>query len=179
MTSTVPKTDPPAAPSNDPVEAALNDPTTRAKMLRQAHAQLGNLADAEEVVDEAIMRLWKKKDQYDPNEGSVTQWLHKYVVYTVKEKFRDKKKHTGKGDVEWLEARPETEVDLADLRFQVERHVNKLKGNSQAVIKMRHFDDADDAEIARRLQTTAVNVRKIASRAIQQLREIAKKEGRQ
>ena len=178
MTSTVPKTEPPAAPPGDPVKDALEDPDTRARMVRHANALLRNLADAEEVVDEALMRLWKKKDEYDPAVGSVGNWLSRYVTNTIRERFRDRTRRAGSPLVEHCEARIDHEPDLADIRFQVERYLNKLAGEYKAAVKLRYLEDLEYAEIAVRLNTTPVNARAKVSRGLQQLREYAKKEGR-
>lgn len=177
MTSTVPKSIA-AAPPDDPVKEALENPEIRAKLLSRSFTALGNHADAQEAVQETLARAWAKRALYKPDCGSVSGWLYGFAANVFKEKYRDKKKHTGKVDVDWLQARPDNRVDQADIRFVVERHMTKLKGNYQAVIRMRHFEDADDAEIAKRLQTTCVNVRQLARRALVQLREFAMKEGR-
>jgi len=45
------------------------------RSMRLAQRVLGNAADAEEVVQEAFLRLWTKADTWQPGRGRFTTWF--------------------------------------------------------------------------------------------------------
>ncbi|MCA8884240.1 MAG: RNA polymerase sigma factor [Rhodobacteraceae bacterium] len=48
--------------------------------LNLARRMLGNQADAEDVVQEALLRLWKMAPDWDPGRARVSTWLYRVVV---------------------------------------------------------------------------------------------------
>lgn len=38
-------------------------------------ARMSTSADADDIVQEALIRAWRKRDRYDPNRGSLPGWL--------------------------------------------------------------------------------------------------------
>jgi RNA polymerase sigma-70 factor (ECF subfamily) len=50
------------------------------RSMRLAQRVLGNAADAEEVVQEAFLRLWTKADTWQPGRGRFTTWFFRILV---------------------------------------------------------------------------------------------------
>ena len=50
------------------------------RILRVAARVLGNAGDAEDVAQEAFLRVWSHADRWDPEKARVTTWLHRIVV---------------------------------------------------------------------------------------------------
>lgn len=50
------------------------------RSLRLAHRMTGNASDAEEVVQEAFLRLWSKADTWQRGRGKFTTWFFRIVV---------------------------------------------------------------------------------------------------
>jgi RNA polymerase sigma-70 factor, ECF subfamily len=178
---------PQTAPADDPVTAALSAAETVENLRRQARVLLNKAVrprpDVEDVVQNTVARALRLRDRYDPAKGTVGGWLHGILVWVVKEDVR--KTHglpaQPPDDSGWWDRVPtrySPEVDLADVRFLIERYVGKLSAASQAVVRMRHFDEREYPAIAAALNVTQVSARTLYSRAVIELKQLAAKEGR-
>lgn len=49
---------------------------------------LGNPADAEELVSEALVRAWRAAENYDPNRGRVASWLFGVAHNVARDRWR-------------------------------------------------------------------------------------------
>ena len=50
------------------------------RAIRLAQAIVGNAADADDVAQDAFMRVWSQAASFDPSLARFTTWLHRIVV---------------------------------------------------------------------------------------------------
>lgn len=71
--------------SSRPPEILGQDPSNRFEDAIEAYRRelvvgcyqmLGSVADAEDVVQEVMLRAWRARDRYDPSKASIRTWLH-------------------------------------------------------------------------------------------------------
>ncbi|WP_058244562.1 RNA polymerase sigma factor [Thalassovita autumnalis] len=60
------------------------------RVFAQAMRMLGNRAEAEDVAQEAMMRLWKIASQWRQGEAKVTTWLYRVVANLCTDRLRRK-----------------------------------------------------------------------------------------
>ena len=58
------------------------------RSLRLAQRMTGNASDAEEVVQEAFLRLWSKADTWQRGRGKFTTWFYRIVVNLCLDRHR-------------------------------------------------------------------------------------------
>ena len=56
--------------------------------LRVAQRMLGDLAEAEDVAQEAMLRLWRAAPGWQPGAAKVTTWLYRVVVNLATDRLR-------------------------------------------------------------------------------------------
>lgn len=66
--------DEPRRPSPGRFEDAIEQ--YRRELLVSCYQMLGSAHDAEDVVQETMLRAWRSRDAYDPDRASIRTWLH-------------------------------------------------------------------------------------------------------
>ena len=142
-------------------------PLTR-KMHWTAFSIMRNEQDAEDIVQEAFLKLWNKREELKHVTNDEA-----YCVTLVKNMCLDAKRAShaafDAGPPEELSLMAETEVDNEVERKQhmsvLKQCIDQLPAMQRTIITRRDIDDADYTDIALETGNTEANVRVILSRA--------------
>jgi RNA polymerase sigma-70 factor (ECF subfamily) len=157
----------------------------RGELTAYCYRMLGSYQDAEDLVQESLLRAWKARDRYDPARASVRTWLYRIatnVCLTALEGRARRPLPSGIGapgqdtsapltpalDVPWLEPFPDARFDLearADLRLAWVAAVQLLPARQRAVLVLREVLGFTAAEVADQLETTVAAVNSALQRA--------------
>ena len=145
------------------------------KLYRSAFHILGNAQDAEDMVQEAYLKLWQKRNELPPD---ITN-LEAYCVTLVKRLCYDKQRIskldederppeeltlTGKSNVAH-------EVELKDEANQVMKLIEQLPEQQKQIMQMRDVEDRTYEEIEKATGLTSINIRVMLSRARKKIRK--------
>ena len=146
-----------------------------AKLYRVAFRLMENAQDAEDMVQEAYLKLWKKRDEL-PND---IQSMEAYCITLVKNICYDTLRlshldEDGRSPEE-LNVSGSTnvaiEVEWKDEANQVMKLIGQLPEQQQQIVIMRDVDDRPYEEIEEVTGLSAVNIRVLLSRARKKIRE--------
>jgi RNA polymerase sigma-70 factor (ECF subfamily) len=157
----------------------------RAELTAYCYRMLGSVHDAEDQVQETLLRAWKARDRYDPARASLRTWLYRIatnVCLTALVSRGRRPLPSGLGapsrdteaplrpafDVPWLEPFPEARFDAdarADLRLAWVAAVQGLPARQRAALVLRDVLDFSAAEVADQLGTTVAAVNSALQRA--------------
>lgn len=136
------------------------------RCLSVAFRMLGNHAEAEDVAQDAMMRLWKVAPDWQPGHAKVSTWLYK-VTFNLCIDLRRKKRP------ETLDALadPQDEGASASDRIQESARIDALQAalaqlperQRQAVI-LRHIEELSNPEIAGILEISVEAVESLTAR---------------
>ena len=145
------------------------------KLYRAAFHLMGNAQDAEDMVQEAYLKLWKRRDELPTDIAS----MEAYCVTLVKNICYDALRlshleEDGRPPEELpLAASPNVahEVELKDEARQVMVLISQLPEQQQQIMLMRDVEDRPYEEIEQATGLTSVNIRVLLSRARKKIRE--------
>jgi len=146
---------------------------------------VGSVHDAEDLVQETLLRAWKARDGYKPELASVRTWLYRIatnVCLTALDSRKRRPLPSGLGapardteaplqpalDVPWLEPFPDARFNVearADLRLAWVAAVQELPARQRAVLVLRDVLQFSAAEVAQQLDTTVASVNSALQRA--------------
>ncbi len=164
----------------------------RGELVAFCYRMLGSFHEAEDMVQETLLRAWKARDRYDPARASMRTWLYRIatnVCLTSLEGRGRRPLPSGLGapdqdpeapltpatDIRWLQPFPDGRFDTesrADLRLAWIAATQLLPARQRAVLVLRDVLEFTAAEVAGQLDTTAAAVNSALQRARAALRDV-------
>ena len=157
----------------------------RGELVAYCYRMLGSFHEAEDLVQETMLRAWKARDRYDPARASVRTWLYRIatnVCLTALEGRARRPLPSGLGapgddpgtpltpatDIPWLQPFPDARYDMearADMRLALVVALQRLPARQRAVLVLREVLQFSAAEVADQLDTTVPAVNSTLQRA--------------
>jgi RNA polymerase sigma-70 factor (ECF subfamily) len=162
----------------------------RRELLAHCYRMLGSAQEAEDLVQETLLRAWQARDRYDGELASVRTWLYRIATNACLTALKGQARRplpTGLGgpsddpfaplvpsfDIPWLQPFPDAWVaDPADrmvrqgsLRLALIAALQLLPARQRAVLLLRDVLDFSAAEVADLLDTSTAAVNSALQRA--------------
>jgi RNA polymerase sigma-70 factor (ECF subfamily) len=142
---------------------------------------LGEQSAAEEIVQEAFWRVWKRASTYNVGRGKFGAWLCGIVHNLAIDELRRRKSQAKSASIGWeddtLTEIADIRADVAESAFQrvtgerVRAALVALPGSQRTVIELAYFDGLTHQEIADKLGEPVGTIHTRARLALQKLRE--------
>ncbi|WP_370935493.1 RNA polymerase subunit sigma-70 [Amycolatopsis sp. cg13] len=157
----------------------------RGELTAYCYRMVGSFHEAEDLVQETLLRAWKARDRYDSARASVRTWLYRIatnVCLTALEGRARRPLPSGLGaasdnpgaplqpatDIPWLQPFPDARCDAdtrAGLRLAWVAATQVLPAKQRAVVVLRSVLEFSAAEVATQLETTVPAVNSALQRA--------------
>lgn len=153
-------------------------------LYRRAYRLLGNAADAEDAVQDAMFAAYKHLDQFKGN-SQISTWLHAIVANCARTQLRKRPRHMHLSldsrigeeqeyalseTLEDWRPTPEDACRNSELNARLNKHVEKLSPTLQRTFRLRHVDNLSICETARVLGVPIGTVNAQLARARAKLR---------
>lgn len=142
------------------------------KLYRIAYRIVQDSANAEDIVQEAYIKLWNKRDELDNIDNTEA-----FAIITLRNTCLDYLRKTKNDYHTSYDADiPETvslskQIDIQDDAKYVMGLINKLPEQQRQVMMLKHWDGYSDEEIEVMTGISSGNIRVILSRARKTIRE--------
>ncbi|MFF4249967.1 sigma-70 family RNA polymerase sigma factor [Streptomyces sp. NPDC001663] len=157
----------------------------RSELIAYCYRMSGSFHEAEDLVQETMLRAWKARDRYDASRASERTWLYRIatnVCLTALEGRARRPLPSGLGapsedpgapltpafDIPWLQPFPDARYDVevrAELRLALVAAMQVLPARQRAVLVLREVLEFSAAEVAEQLGTTVAAVNSALQRA--------------
>lgn len=145
-----------------------------ARLYRAAYALLENAQDAEDIVQEAYLKLWNKRNELDIRSNATA-----YCVATVRNlcfslmqtrRYQSEEPLPEHIDLSETES-PEQLLEKRDEQAQLKALIAELPQQQRRVLWLRDVNECSFEEIEQATGLNAINIRVTLSRARKRIRE--------
>ena len=144
------------------------------RVFAQANRMLGDAAEAEDVSQEAMMRLWRIAPDWRHGEAKLTTWLYRVTANLCTDRLR-KRTSLGLDDID----EPQDDTPGVDDIMQARaRHdalqdgLNQLPSRQRQAVVLRHIEGLSNPEIAEIMDVGPRAVESLTARGKKALADI-------
>jgi len=143
-------------------------------MVRVAERIVGSAAEADEVAQEAFLRLWTYAPRWDPEgTGSVKTWLSRVVTNLGVDRYRRQRSVPLEeaGDIEDMAPGAFERLDEQDRKRLVQRLLDGLPERQKVAVILSYYDGMTGREVAQAMELSEGAVESLLVRARRSLRD--------
>jgi len=131
-------------------------------------------ADAEDVTQDALVKAWVNRHQWDAGRAKFSTWLYRVIVNRCIDKQRLVK-------TEWLDDVDEPAADITDAVTLIHRQrvydrledaLHRLPTQQRVAIVLSYYEDMSNLEVSEVMGTTVGAVESLLKRGRKRLREL-------
>lgn len=143
-----------------------------ARVFALARRMLGNEHDAEDVAQEAFLRVWRHAPSWQPGRARFETWLYRVTLNLCYDRLRRRKETTVDEMPDPADETPsviEAHADR-DLARAVEAALARLPERQRAALVLCHYQELSNAEAATLLEVTVEALESLLARGRRALR---------
>jgi len=128
--------------------------------------------DAEDITSDIFIKGYTKIEQYDPEHGTIEQWLMGIAKHHLIDYWRSQKNHINIDDITITDSESTNKMtQKMDAKHATEILSANLTSEQHLLLTLRHIDEYSHKEIASFLGKSEEAVRKAVSRLEHTIRE--------
>jgi len=153
--------------NGDPEAATVLTRRLLPNVLGQATRMLNDRAEAEDVAQEAMIRLWNVAPNWRQDEAKVSTWLYRVVANLCMDRLRKRRGNVGLDQIaEVDDGNPSAARELQSKRraFALKDALAKLPERQAQAVALRHLEGLSNPEIAEIMDITVTAVENLTAR---------------
>jgi RNA polymerase sigma-70 factor (ECF subfamily) len=142
------------------------------RLLRFARGLLGNLEEAEDAVQDTLIRLWENAARWTPD-ARITTWLHRVCYNRSIDMLRRRRAFVDDGvleDVQDPAETPEASLIESESGLALRAAIEALPPRQRTAILLFHFQDSSQREAAEIMGISETAFESVLARARRQLK---------
>jgi RNA polymerase sigma-70 factor, ECF subfamily len=150
-------------------------------ILGTAKRVLGDAAEAEDVAQEAMVRLWRNAANLELGPGGLKPWLRRVVTNLAIDRIRSQRYTSVVADVPEQLSPPEQSsgIEARELSQRVQFALSELPERQRLALVLFHFEGMSQVEVGQKLGVSDEAVESLLARARRSLKTALKAEWKQ
>ena len=137
------------------------------RVFRLARRMLGDGTEAEDVTQEAMLRLWRLAPDWQDGRGAVSTWLYRVTANLCLDRLRRRRETSVDVLPEVADEAPGAfgAIEAADRAAALEAALARLPDRQRLAVVLRHLEERGNPEIAAVLDVSVEAVESLLARA--------------
>lgn len=142
------------------------------RTLAVARRVVGNDGEAEDVAQEALLRLWGQAARWRPGQARIRTWLYRVSVNLSIDRLRQRRGELVAEPPEGSQpADQQQSIEQQELSQSMESALQALPDRQRVALVLFHYEGASMAEVAEVLETSADAVESLLARGRRTLKK--------
>ncbi|NOR64216.1 MAG: RNA polymerase sigma factor [Rhodobacteraceae bacterium] len=137
------------------------------RIFAHAYRLLQDKAEAEDVAQDAMLKLWKVAPNWREGEAKISTWLYRVTANAATDRLRKRRTVGLEAAPEQEDTAPSVEAGLIanDRQTALRAAMDALPERQRHALVLRHFEELSNPEIASALETSVEAVESLLGRA--------------
>jgi len=137
------------------------------RVFAHAHRLLQDRSEAEDVAQEAMLKLWKVAPKWREGDAKVSTWLYRVTANAATDRLRKRRTVGLEAAPEQEDSAPSVEARLIadDRQKALHAAMETLPERQRNALVLRHFEELSNPEIASAMETSVEAVESLLGRA--------------
>ena len=142
------------------------------RIMRLASRMLGDDHEAEDIVQDVFLKVWKNASRWRPGEAKFSTWLHRVALNLCYDRLRRRRETPTDAPPELADdgPGPDRALDAQDAARIVRAALAALPKRQSAAIVMCHYGEASNIEAARAMNISVEALESLLARGRRNLR---------
>ena len=138
---------------------------------------LGSRADAEDVVQDTMLKVWTHRDRWEHGRAKFSTWLYRVVTNRCIDLHRRPRTDNVDAVPEPMDAQPDavSTMQRDEVTKMLEGAMQRLPEQQRVAVILSYHENMSNGEIAEVMSTTITAVESLLKRGRQQLREMLRR----
>lgn len=135
---------------------------------------LRNPTDAEDVVQDVMLKVWTNRGSWQEGRARFSTWLYRVVTNRCLDLCRRPRTSDIDAAPEMADGKPDavSSIHTGEVNLMLEQAMGQLPDQQRIALILSYHDDLSNPEIAEIMETTVMAVESLLKRGRQQLRRI-------
>lgn len=141
---------------------------------------VGNAADAEDVVQDTMLKVWSHRGRWQHGRAKFSTWLYRVISNRCIDLRRKPRNENVETVPEVADSQPGAVelIERNELNGMLETAMQRLPEQQRIAVVLSYHENMSNAEIAQVMDTTVAAVESLLKRGRQQLRQLLRKHER-
>lgn len=142
------------------------------RMTALAYRMLGDAAEAEDVVQEVFMRVWKQAPSWRPGVARFDTWMHRVALNLCYDRLRRRREQVMADPPEQVDEGPlpDAGLEAADLGRRVDAALGALPDRQREAIVLCHYQSLTNIDAAALMEISVDALESLLARGRRALR---------
>ena len=120
------------------------------RLMSLAQRMLGDAAEAEDVAQEAFLRIWKQAPRWRPGQAKFDTWLHRVTLNLCYDRLRRRREVVTDEPPEQVDTGPAPDrgLEARDVGLRVSKALGALPDRQREAIVLCHYQELGNIEAA-------------------------------
>ncbi|WGD54291.1 RNA polymerase sigma factor [Bradyrhizobium sp. CB1650] len=141
---------------------------------------IGNAADAEDVVQDSMLKIWSHRGRWQHGRAKFSTWLYRVISNRCIDLHRKPRTENVETVPEVADGQPDAAeiIERNELNDMLELAMQRLPEQQRIAVILSYHENMSNGEIAQVMETTVAAVESLLKRGRQQLRQLLRKHER-